>query len=1033
MKKLTNLIFAAILMLMAAGLQAQVTEVCAGDGTDSVTLSLTNYQYGNIQWQYSEDTLTWTDIRGARDTVCRFLPEQECYVRARIEYPNCPVDTTQVTHILFTPTADAGPDRILNEGYVTTLFGSRAENARCMWQVIEGDSADLEDPTFRNSHFSGPDTLYRLTWTVANACGVSVDTVEIRYVHTVMYDAIAIVDTTDIILSDSAEMASGIYRIIFSEPKPNISDSTILVGIPNGGFLRKVVYFENRGDTCMILTSQATLDDILEEGVIHFDADMAAQATEVRGDGDYIRLDHLPTRAEILSDQMYQSGKTCFYDFPTELDGLSEMQTRSREVGWDFSIPLGTIPSIDALSGAISFSDLSFGFSSDPFFAFHKDSWSDGLTFELRDASITANFKVNINHSVGLGLSGGGLTFNVPLPEVAKLVKRFFLVVYGVPVEVKAEVGIKVQGKVGVSVTSATTLDVSIGTGLFTAGVNFDGAMPVPIPPTMHPVFDISNKSELLKVEGELSLEFGPELDVKLYEVLGPYADFMGRVEFNVCRSALSDFTQRYISYGPRIVFDLGVDVEIPIIKKSLLDIHFRWAPDCLSLIKKNPKKLSRLSDMSAHFSPGSWLTEPFRVKVLGDEENLFGLSPMKVKFKTSNGVISTQPSGTGVSETYVTTDAQGIAQIYWKPGNNQVNLLTATLDDCDGNPLMGSPVNFYAYNGPDCSESTLGLDVVKGKLSPSGGETPYWYSPGVWAGLPTSFEFSMPQTLELGKTYYVRDANNCIASATYQVTEESPTTCGVALQYQINGSSLTATVQNGTAPYHYFVDYADNPSALPPVDITPLGTNETSCTWNNGVPGTAYKMWVTDSQGCTDTISFSIADPVTLPFVFTNEAYNTQKNVYDTVNGIVVDDGNSPILSRGVEWSLSPDMTNASNVWSPFSGSGLGSYTCAIPSAVATPGTTYYARAYATNSKGTAYGDTISITVPGSAPSGSTNSCAVSSIRSNETGSDGTITAVRDHENNSYAVVQIGSQCWLKHLAKYGCQYGREPDSDSL
>lgn len=40
---------------------------------------------------------------------------------------------------------------------------------------------------------------------------------------------------------------------------------------------------------------------------------------------------------------------------------------------------------------------------------------------------------------------------------------------------------------------------------------------------------------------------------------------------------------------------------------------------------------------------------------------------------------------------------------------------------------------------------------------------------------------------------------------------------------------------------------------------------------------------------------------------------------------------------------------------------------------------------------------------------------CIVSSIRSNETGAGDSISAVRDHQNNTYAVVQIGNQCWLK------------------
>ena len=305
MKKLTSLVFAAILMLMTAGLHAQVVDVCAGDGTDSVTISLAQYQYGNIQWQYSEDTLTWTDIIGAHDTVFRCLPERECYYRARIEYPNCPVDTTQVTHILFTPTANAGFDRVLNEGLEIYLDGNRVdETARCMWQVIEGDSANLEDPVFRCSRFTGPDTLYKLTWTVANACGVSTDTVEIRYMHTVMYDAIAIVDTTDIILSDSAELASGIYRIIFSAPAPNITDSTVLMGVFDGGFLRRVLDFEYYGDTCEMVTSQAGMADILLEGAINLEIPLnSGSALNRRG------RDFSYTRASIMNDSRYLSGQ----------------------------------------------------------------------------------------------------------------------------------------------------------------------------------------------------------------------------------------------------------------------------------------------------------------------------------------------------------------------------------------------------------------------------------------------------------------------------------------------------------------------------------------------------------------------------------------------------------------------------------------------------------------------------------------------------------------------------------------------------
>lgn len=42
-------------------------------------------------------------------------------------------------------------------------------------------------------------------------------------------------------------------------------------------------------------------------------------------------------------------------------------------------------------------------------------------------------------------------------------------------------------------------------------------------------------------------------------------------------------------------------------------------------------------------------------------------------------------------------------------------------------------------------------------------------------------------------------------------------------------------------------------------------------------------------------------------------------------------------------------------------------------------------------------------------------NSCPVTSPNANETGSGGRITALRDYDNNSYRVVKIGNQCWMK------------------
>jgi hypothetical protein len=74
---------------------------------------------------------------------------------------------------------------------------------------------------------------------------------------------------------------------------------------------------------------------------------------------------------------------------------------------------------------------------------------------------------------------------------------------------------------------------------------------------------------------------------------------------------------------------------------------------------------------------------------------------------------------------------------------------------------------------------------------------------------------------------------------------------------------------------------------------------------------------------------------------------------------GNITDDGGSPILGRGVCWSLSPNPTTANNFVTE--GAGTGSYIALMTGL--TSNTMYHVRAYATNAQGTSYGNEISFT----------------------------------------------------------------------
>jgi len=75
------------------------------------------------------------------------------------------------------------------------------------------------------------------------------------------------------------------------------------------------------------------------------------------------------------------------------------------------------------------------------------------------------------------------------------------------------------------------------------------------------------------------------------------------------------------------------------------------------------------------------------------------------------------------------------------------------------------------------------------------------------------------------------------------------------------------------------------------------------------------------------------------------------------TSGGNVTSDGNAEVTARGVCWGTSQNPTTGSSKTSD--GAGTGAFTSSITGL--TPGTTYYVRAYATNSEGTAYGSEVS------------------------------------------------------------------------
>ncbi len=114
----------------------------------------------------------------------------------------------------------------------------------------------------------------------------------------------------------------------------------------------------------------------------------------------------------------------------------------------------------------------------------------------------------------------------------------------------------------------------------------------------------------------------------------------------------------------------------------------------------------------------------------------------------------------------------------------------------------------------------------------------------------------------------------------------------------------------------------------------------------------------IISTPGCNN------ADPPTPPVlaVLTTSALTNIGQNTATSGGTITSDGGAAVTARGVCWSTSPTPVLVDTPYSKSrDGAGSGNFSSSITALTAN--TTYYVRAYATNSAGTSYGNEMSFT----------------------------------------------------------------------